>query len=140
MDNKDEKFYFSSNYGVFIHKGQIVTQEESDPIYQKQLEYQRKGGSFDDIGDEYFDVPKEVPEKITASQIRQALILTGRNPEDVVNAISQISNDMIKNILLVRWEYETTYSRASDEVNQIGASLGMPQKEIDDLFIKGAEL
>ncbi len=52
MDYKDEKFYFSKKHEVFVHKGQVVKQDENNSLYQKQLEYQLNGGAFDDIGDD----------------------------------------------------------------------------------------
>lgn len=64
MNNQDNKFYFSTKYGVFIHKTLAVVQDESNPIYQQQLVYQINDGTFEDIDDKYIHISVKVPSLI----------------------------------------------------------------------------
>lgn len=86
MNDKDEKFYFSVNHGLIIHKGQSVLQDETNPIYQKQLAYQINDGAFDDIDDQYIDISVKL-----LSLIKEETRLYKKRIEDGQSAIAKIS-------------------------------------------------
>lgn len=86
MNNQDEKFYFSTKYGVFIHKTLAVVQDENNPIYQAQLEYQRNGGVFDDIDEQYIDTSVKLP-----SLIEKETKLYEKRIQDGIKAVAQVS-------------------------------------------------
>lgn len=75
-----------------------------------------------------------VPEKVSASQIRQALILSDIKLSDIITAIEAVPDATLREILTVRWEYETNYYRNNTEINQIAGALGLTQPQLDEIF------
>ncbi len=89
MNNQDTKFYFSTKYGVFIHKTLAVVQEESNPIYQAQLEYQRNGGAFDDIDEQYINISVKLPSMLIEEEVKY-----NQRIKDGIQAIAKISAEL----------------------------------------------
>lgn len=122
MNNQDNKFYFSKKYGVYIHKTLAVVQDESNPIYQQQLAYQRNDGVFEDIDDQYIHISVKVPSLIEeeakkyekriedgiqtiakiSAEFRIARI-AGMMPEESHQAIEEILEPVRREILAGQW-------------------------------------
>ena len=84
-------------------------------------------------------IEANIPSQLTASQLRQAMILQGISVSDVVGAINTLPSPE-KELVLVKWEYETSFNRTSAEVQSIGQILQLNTEQINNLFIVGENL
>lgn len=138
MNINDNKFYFSSKYGVFIHQWFAVEQNEDNPIYQLQLEYQNNLWEFEDIEDEYIDESVksmvEAPQELTPRQIRLALIQSGISLNDIDTMIDTVQEPN-KSIVRTLREYSLSYNRNDPMLIQFATQLWMNEEQIDNLFI-----
>lgn len=81
----------------------------------------------------------QVPLILTASQLRQSLVLAGINLQSVVDAINTLPSPQ-KELVLVKWEYENTYNRTSPEVIAISQIVGLDDEALKQIYITGSEL
>ena len=79
-----------------------------------------------------------IPKSITARQARLALLQIGKL-DDVAAAISNLESP-IKEQVQIEWEYATDIYRSNGFIDTLGASLGLDQDALDDLFIAGKNL
>ena len=79
----------------------------------------------------------KIPMLLTASQIRQALVLMGKNPDDVVVAINKIPDATTKAILLIRFEYEIEFVRTNADIIAIANALNV---DLIELYKTGGKL
>lgn len=82
----------------------------------------------------------EVPQELTRSQLRQALLIKGISETNIVAAINGIENELHRNIMLIKWEDQPTYRRQNDDLKSIGAALNLSEKDINEIFELGATL
>jgi hypothetical protein len=84
--------------------------------------------------------PPEVPENISARQIRLWLIKNGISLSTVTDAIATIENEELKESTLVEWEYAPYVERNHPLIETIGAILGLSSEQIDNAFIEAFQL
>lgn len=77
--------------------------------------------------------PVAVPERVEMAQARLALFQAGLLPQ-VDTAIDAISDPTQRETARIEWEYRSTVRRDSELVAGLGASLGLTNEQIDDLF------
>jgi hypothetical protein len=79
-----------------------------------------------------------VPSVISMRQARQALYQSGLldQANSFIAAIPGSDGDKAR----IAWEYAGDVERANQLVGQIGASLGLSDQQVDDLFTLGASL
>jgi hypothetical protein len=81
-----------------------------------------------------------VPQELTRSQLRQALLIKGIDEDDIVTAINGITNELHRKIMLIKWQDQQTYRRNNEDLKSIGQALGLTDKQINDIFILGFTL
>ena len=74
----------------------------------------------------------ELPD-ITATQIRQALIYRGVDPEMVTAALNSLPSPQ-KELALIEWEFAPVLKRHTDLTSGVGQLLGWTEIQIDDLW------
>jgi hypothetical protein len=80
-----------------------------------------------------------VPQKVTARQAHQALILAGLY-DAVQTAISAIADPLQRKLAQVEWEKSQEFARDWPLLLSIGQGLGLTDADMDDLFIQAGSL
>jgi hypothetical protein len=86
-----------------------------------------------------FQLKKICPKSITPRQARQALIINGISPEQIVAAINTLPSPT-KELALAEWEYSTEFFRERPIVKSVSAMLGWTEMQLDELFIYAGSL
>lgn len=81
----------------------------------------------------------EVPSKITMRQARLQLLSMGLL-DDVISAIDQITDPIVKRAVQIEWEFATTVYRDSDWVITIMKNLNLTDDHIDGIFVAAIAL
>lgn len=84
--------------------------------------------------------PAQIPQTISARQIRLWLIQHNYTLSQIDNIINQIPDELQKNIVMVEWEYAPYVERHHPWINVLGAALGLNSQEIDQAFIEASVL
>ena len=84
-------------------------------------------------------LPKQVPEKITARQLKSALILSGLSLSTIDSIIRTLPHPQ-QDLAMVDWEYSTNFYRNNTMINQIAGALKLTSQKVDEIFILGATL
>lgn len=82
---------------------------------------------------------KQVPNRISATQIRLWLVKNNISLDSVQNAINTVEDESIKTELNVKWEYAPYFERNNPFINQIGSILGLDSDKIDQAFIEAVD-
>jgi hypothetical protein len=82
--------------------------------------------------------PPTVPEFVTMRQARLILFRVGML-EDVEAALEALPSPQ-KEAARIEWDYSSEVERHRGLVAALGESLGLTEPQLDDLFIKAAEL
>ena len=86
------------------------------------------------------DVMPEPPQEeqlldaLTARQIRLGLVLNGISLDQVGAAIDAIENDQDRAVAKVEWEWASSFERNHPLLQQVGASLGLSEDQIDAMW------
>jgi hypothetical protein len=81
----------------------------------------------------------EVPQIITRRQFKIALALLGKNENDILNGISQLT-EPTRTIALISYTEAGTFERSNPELIFVGKTfLEMTDEEIDNIFIVGSQ-
>lgn len=80
-----------------------------------------------------------VPEKISARQLRSALILKGIQLS-TIDAVIDSLPDPQRSLAKVDWEYSTNFYRQNSMINQLAGAMQLTSEQVDDIFILGASL
>lgn len=80
-----------------------------------------------------------IPNRLTASQLRQALVIKGYTLQSILDAINSLPSPQ-KDIMLIRWEYEQHYNRTSEEVKSISMAIGLTEEALKEIFKLGSKL
>ena len=81
----------------------------------------------------------KVPEKITARQLKSAIILAGINLTAVDAIIATLPQPQ-RDLAMVDWEYSTNFYRNNSMINQIAGALKLTHEQVDNIFINGEKL
>lgn len=71
---------------------------------------------------------------LTARQLRLGLILSGFALDQVEATIGAIENEQDRAIAKVEWEYASQFERNHPLLQQVGASLGLTEGQIDTMW------
>jgi|688.fasta_scaffold333448_2 hypothetical protein len=82
----------------------------------------------------------EVPETITATQIRLWLVTNNISLSAVDSAISAIEDALNREKIKVQWEYAPYIERNHPFINALGEQLGLSSIQIDTAFIEASQL
>ena len=81
-----------------------------------------------------------IPDIITATQIRLWLVNNNISLESIDNAISAIGDPLLREKTRVQWEYAPYVERNHPFINMIGDQLGLGSSQIDQAFIEASQL
>lgn len=124
----------------------IKNQEIYDPSFQKITRY-----DYSFTGNEVYETPiienfipnppapPPIPQQISATQLRLWLIKHNIPLINIENAINSIEDTMLKEELMVRWEYVPYFERSNIFINQIGFILGLTPEQINQAFIEASK-
>ena len=82
---------------------------------------------------------ERIHEKISARQLRSALILKGIQLSTIDAVISQLPEPQ-KSLVKVDWEYSTNFYRHNSMINQLAGAMQLSAEQVDEIFILGASL
>ena len=81
-----------------------------------------------------------VPESVTATQIRLWLVSNNISLSSIDSAINSIEDEVVKEKTKVQWEYAPYIERNHPFISAIGEALGLGPIQIDRAFIEANEL
>ncbi len=88
----------------------------------------------DNIIEEY-DVPDQVPDKISMRQMRLSLLQS-----NLLNSVQALVDAAGNEAYQIEWEYANDVRRDADLVALFGSELGLTEEQIDRIFIDGENL
>lgn len=71
---------------------------------------------------------------VSPRQIRQAMILIGQDPDNVLTMLDQLPDPIFKKLAKYEWEYSLTVQRRNPLVVQLGAAMGWTSDSLDALW------
>ena len=75
---------------------------------------------------------------LTRKQLRNGLLSIGVTSADVEAQIAAIPDPLEREAAMIDWQDTQTYQRDYPMINQIGAALGLPEEQIDALWLWSA--
>ena len=97
-------------------------------------------GNYVDITRVWVAIPTNVPETISARQIRLWLIGNNISLASVEAVINSIEDVQLRERTLVEWEYAPYIERNHPLLEALASSLGLTNEQIDQGFIDGSQL
>lgn len=133
--------YFYTKYGTIIDENnQAIPMIEGNPIYEEYLLFLKADGTVepsDYVTDEEL---KELQRSLvpqTASKMRFFLALynIGITRTMVYDAINQIQDADLKEIVLIKFDLSQEFDRDDEHLNMMANAFGITQQQLDELFI-----
>ena len=84
--------------------------------------------------------PPEVPQSITATQIRLWLIENNFSLSNIDNLIQSIEDQKTKEKVMTEWEYAPYILRNHPFISVIGSALGLDDNQIDQAFVEASKI
>lgn len=84
--------------------------------------------------------PPEVPNSISARQIRLWLVQNGIPIQNILNAINNIQDPIVKESVSIEWEYAPYIERTHPMLVPIAQQLGLSESDIDQAFIEASQI
>jgi hypothetical protein len=111
---------------ILNHLGQVIGQLElpsgtAEEVWAERLAFFAKAPETAPIPD------------VTPRQIRQALVLSGVNMEQIEAALDSLP-EPTRSLAKIEWEYSIAFQRNRPLVAQVGTMLGWTSAQIDDLW------
>lgn len=75
---------------------------------------------------------------LTRKQLRNGLLSIGVTSADVEAQIAAIPDPLEREAALIDWQDTQAYERTNPLVNRIGAAMGLPEEQIDALWMWAA--
>lgn len=134
--------YFYTKYGTIIDENnQVIPMIEGNPIYEEYLLFLKADGTVepsDYVTDEEL---KELQRSLvpqTASKMRFFLALynIGITRTMVYDAINQIQDADLKEIVLIKFDLSQEFDRNDEHLNMMAQQFQITDKQLDDLFIE----
>lgn len=97
-------------------------------------------GNYVDITRVWVVIPTNVPETISARQIRLWLIENNISLTSVETAINGIVDEKLREKTLVEWEYAPYVERNHPLLDTLGEVLGLSSEQIDNAFAQAYQL
>lgn len=85
-------------------------------------------------------ITPQVPESVSARQIRLWLINHNIQLDQVIEAINSIEDLMIRETTKVEWEYAPYIERTHPMLIPLAQSLGLSEAQIDEAFIEASNI
>lgn len=90
-----------------------------------------------------FEPPSTRPQEptfptLTRKQLRNGLLSIGVTSAEVEAQIGTIADPMEREAALIDWQETQAYQRTNPLVNQIGVAMGLPEEQIDALWMWSA--
>ena len=82
---------------------------------------------------------QSLPKVVSQRQLRTQLVLGGFDLNDIQDAINGLSEPN-KSIAQIAWNYALTFVREDDLLVSVGASLGLTESQIDEIFLNASNL
>ena len=133
--------YFYTKYGTIIDENnQAIPMIEGNPLYEEYLLFLKADGTVepsDYVTDEEL---KELQRSLipqTASKMRFFLALynIGITRTMVYDAINQIQDADLKEIVLIKFDLSQEFDRDDEHLNMMANAFGITQQQLDELFI-----
>jgi hypothetical protein len=91
-------------------------------------------------GEKWFIPVIEIPQTISARQIRLWLIQNGFQLSQIDQAINSIEDILIRETVKIEWEYAPYVERTHPWLVPLANSLGLTSEMIDQAFIEASEI
>lgn len=141
----------SNKDGVEIHTLQIengvVTIEPEfegiQELLQGLTDKQQILNALSGFDSEYvWAVTYETPpvQALTRRQFRLALVTNGYNLADIETLITQIEDDMQRQIIQIEWQDATVFERNNSSLLKMAAIMGLSSAQIDELWSQALTL
>jgi len=77
---------------------------------------------------------------LTRRQFRLALVTNGYNLADIETLITQIEDDMQRQIIQIEWQDATVFERNNSNLLTMSSLMGLSSAQIDELWSQGLKL
>lgn len=85
-------------------------------------------------------ISPEIPQTVSARQVRIWLIQHGISLSQVDTAINTIEDPVVRDITKVEWEYAPYIERSHPMLIPLGAALGLSNEQIDQAFVEASNI
>lgn len=134
--------YFYTKYGTVIDENnQVVPMIEGDPAYEEYLLFLQADGTIEqsdiELDQELEELRRSIVPQI-ASKMRFFLALynIGITRTMVYDAINQIQDADLKEIILIKFDLSQEFDRNDEHLNLLAGQFNISQQQLDDLFIE----
>lgn len=79
--------------------------------------------------------PDPLAHTLTRRQVRRALVLAGRTPDDVIAAINAIPDPMERALALIDWEDASYFVRNHPLILQLAPAIGLTPEQVDSMWV-----
>lgn len=134
--------YFYTKYGTIIDENnQAIPMIEGNPLYEEYLLFLKADGTVepsDYVTDEELQELQRSLVPQTASKMRFFLALynIGITRAMVYDAINQIQDTDLKEIVLIKFDLSQEFDRNDEHLILMAQQFGITNKQLDDLFIE----
>jgi hypothetical protein len=89
---------------------------------------------------QWIEIQNNIPENISARQVRIWLLQHGISLQQVETAIDSIQDPILKDITKVEWEYAPYIERNHPMLVPLAQALGLTQEQLDQAFIEAQNI
>ncbi len=89
---------------------------------------------------QWIEIQNNIPENISARQVRIWLLQHGISLQQVENAIDTIQDPVLRDITKVEWEYAPYIERNHPMLVPLAQALGLTQEQLDQAFIEAQNI
>lgn len=134
--------YFYTKYGTIVDENMTpIPMVEGNPIYEEYLLFLQADGAIeqtDYVTNEELEELRRTLIPQTANKMRffLALLSMGITRAMVHDVINQITDENIKEIVLIKFHLSEEFDRNDEHLNMLANNFEITQTQLDNLFIQ----
>lgn len=95
--------------------------------------------NFTPIPEKIIIKKETIPKNISAMQLRLWLFKNGILTSDVEKAIDSVEDESVRQELMIKWEYASSFERNNMYIDYIASYLGLSEEDVDRVFLQGSK-
>jgi hypothetical protein len=133
--------YYLTNRGNIIDDNRIlIPMIEDNPLYKEYLAFLKDKGTVENTdlysNEELEQIYKEsIPQTASKMRFFLALYNIGVTRAMIYDAINQIEDAYLKEIILIKFDLSQEFDRYDEHLNMMANSFGITQRQLDELFV-----
>jgi hypothetical protein len=134
--------YYLTNRGNIIDDNRVlIPMIEFNPLYEGYLTFLKNNGTVENTDlysdEELEQIRKEsIPQTASKMRFFLALYNIGITRTMVYDAINQIQDTDLKEIVLIKFDLSQEFDRNDEHLNMMAQQFQITDKELDDLFVE----